>query len=127
MPDTENKIGKIGWIDLTVPDAKEIKDFYEKVAKWSVQPVSMGEYDDFTMLAADGAPAAGICFKSGPNTNLPSQWLIYINVDDVEHSMKQCAKLGGRIIAGPNTMAGYGTFCVIEDPAGAVAALFQPE
>jgi len=26
--------GKIGWIDLTVPDAEAIRDFYQHVAGW---------------------------------------------------------------------------------------------
>ncbi len=32
----------------------------------------------------------------------------------------------GKIISGPKDMAGYGRFCTIEDPAGAVCALFEP-
>lgn len=123
----QNKLGKIGWIDLTVPNADKVKDFYARVAEWNIEPVRMGEYDDYSMLAADGLPAAGICHKNGPNANLPSQWLIYINVANLDKSMAQCTKLGGRIIADPRRMSGYGRFCVIEDPAGAVAALFEPE
>jgi predicted enzyme related to lactoylglutathione lyase len=122
----DNRLGKIGWIDLTVPNADEVKSFYQQVANWDVEPVSMGDYDDYNMLAADANPAAGICHKSGPNANLPSQWLIYINVDDLDKSMRQCTTLGGKIIAETRTMGGYGRFCVIQDPAGAVAALFEP-
>ncbi len=122
----ENKTGKIGWIDLTVPNAEAIGDFYRNVAGWSIEPVAMGAYDDYNMIAADGQPAAGICHKSGPNENLPSHWLIYINVEDLDRSIAECLKLSGKILAGPTSMGNYGRFCVIEDPAGAVAALFEP-
>ncbi len=123
----EYNMGKVGWIDLTVPNATEVRDFYEQVANWKVHPVEMGDYNDFTMLAADGNPAVGICHKKGPNENLPSQWLIYINVEDLDASMEACTKMGGKIIAGPRSMSGYGRFCVITDPGGAVSALFEPE
>ena len=36
-----------------------------------------------------------------------------------------CVDNGGRIIVGPRALAD-GRFCVIEDPGGATAALYQP-
>jgi len=63
----------------------------------------------------------------GGNLNLPSQWLIYITVENVDISAKKCEQSGGKIISGPNDMQGYGRYCVIQDPAGAVCALFEPQ
>ena len=118
--------GKIGWIDLTVPDAEKIKEFYSAVADWQPTPVNMGSYDDYTMTTINGEAVAGICHNSGPNAVLPSQWLVYINVEDLDVSLKKCKEMGGEIIAGPFTMESYGRYCVFKDPAGAVAALFEP-
>lgn len=64
--------GKIGWVDITVDDAKGLRDFYANVVGWKPEDVSMGEYCDFSMA-----------------------------------------------------MPGSGSFCVIRDPSGAVAALYQ--
>jgi predicted enzyme related to lactoylglutathione lyase len=115
--------GTIVWTDLTVPDAERLGRFYSKVTGWHSAPVSMGEYDDFNMLPAGGdAPVAGICHARGPNANLPPQWLIYIRVSDVAESARHCVELGGKVVDGPRRM-GDKTFCVIQDPAGAVAAL----
>ena len=41
--------GQIGWIDLTVPDAEAVRDFYQSVTAWSPSPVDMGGYNDFCM------------------------------------------------------------------------------
>lgn len=57
---------------------------------------------------------------------LPAQWLIYITVADLEASTRRCAELGGEVLAGPREMGGQGRVAVIRDPAGVVAALFQP-
>ncbi|MCX8104563.1 MAG: VOC family protein [Ignavibacterium album] len=122
------EIGSITWCDLTVPDATGIKNFYEKVVGWKADPVSMGDYDDFSMIAPESNKiAAGICNAKGINSKLPPQWLIYITVEDVDRSAQTCLELGGKIIVEPKTIPNYGRFCVIQDPAGAVCALFRPE
>ena len=118
--------GVIAWVDLTVEDATRVRDFYRDVVGWRPEPVSMGEYDDFTMNPPAGTgPVAGICHARGTNANLPPQWLVYIVVDDLERSIEQTAAHGGKLLAGPTSMGDQGTYCVIQDPAGAVAALYQ--
>ncbi len=121
----DNDIGKIGWFDLTVEDAPAIRDFYSKVVGWKPEDVSMGEYNDFNMtMPESGDPAAGICHARGGNAELPSQWLIYITVADVDESAAACQDNDGKVIVGPKAMGG-GKFAVIEDPNGSVAALYQ--
>lgn len=122
------EIGSITWCDLTVPNAEEVKDFYAKVVGWKPDALSMGDYNDFTMNAPDsGKVAAGVCHAKGSNAKLPPQWLIYITVADVDESAASCINLGGKVIVEPKDMKGYGRYCVIQDPAGAVCALFKPE
>lgn len=126
MTETKNpEIGSVGWIDLTVEDAPGIRDFYASVTGWQHSPVSMGDYDDFNMSAPEsGEPKAGICHAKGGNAGLPAQWMIYITVEDADVSAAKCEELGGIVLAGPKDMGEMGRYCVIQDPAGAVAALF---
>ena len=119
------RAGTIGWIDLTVPDAAAVSEFYAAVAGWEVSPVSMGAYDDFNMvIPGDGEPVAGICHARGSNADLPPSWLMYITVEDVDASAEICRNLGGQVIAEPRDMGDLGRFSVIRDPAGAVVAVF---
>ena len=117
--------GTITWADLTVENAEQLRDFYQSVAGWAPEPVSMGSYADFSMNDSDGDPAAGICHARGGNADLPAQWLVYITVEDLDHSIAECQRLGGSVVAPPRGYAG-GRYCVIKDPAGAVCALYQP-
>ena len=127
---TENKpgkpqIGTIVWRDLTVENAAEIKDFYADVVGWEAEPHNMGAYDDFDIIAPGTSErVAGVCHARDSNANLPAQWLIYITVADVAESAKRCLARGGKILDGPRMM-GASHFCVIQDPAGAVAALIS--
>jgi predicted enzyme related to lactoylglutathione lyase len=119
-------VGTIGWRDLTVDDAEKVRDFYLDVVGWTSAPVDMGGYSDFTMMTPDGRPVAGICHARGTNAGLPAQWLVYITVEDVGASAERCVGRGGELVVPPKEMGGHGRYCVIRDPAGAVAALFEP-
>ena len=124
-PSAPPRIGSIGWIDLTVDNAETVKDFYSTVTGWESSPVSMNGYDDFSFAPPDsGEPVAGICHARGSNADLPATWIIYITVADVDASARTCEALGGRVVVEPKNMGEMGRYCLIEDPAGAVAALF---
>jgi len=120
------KPGDIAWTDLTVENAESIRDFYQEVIGWTPQPVSMGEYSDFSMNSpVDGEARSGVCHARGANADLPAQWLIYIIVDDLDSSIASCERLGGERVAGPKSIGEGARYCVIRDPAGAVAALYE--
>lgn len=124
--ENEPKIGSIGWTDLTVGNAEQIRDFYREVVGWTSSGVDMGGYDDFNLNDPEsGKPVAGVCHARGSNADLPPVWLIYVNVADIERSIARCVELGGQVIAGPKGFGGQGKYCVIRDPAGATLALFE--
>lgn len=119
-------IGSIGWVDLTVENATQLRDFYQEVVGWSPAGVEMGGYSDFCMNEPQtDKSVAGICHARGLNAELPPVWLIYIMVADLDVSIARCVDSGGEVIAGPRAMGSQGRYCVIRDPAGAVAALFE--
>ena len=123
----KQETGSIQWVDLTVADAPIVRDFYEEVTGWTHGDCDMGGYCDYFMTApGSGKTVAGVCHARGVNAGLPPVWLIYINVANLDDSMTRCRDLGGQVLAGPKGMGGQGRYCVIQDPAGAVAALFEP-
>ena len=109
--------GRIGWIDMTVANAGEIRDFYAAVVGWKPEDVSMGNYSDYSMTTPGGETVSGICHARGSNADLPAGWLIYITV-------AACEAHGGEVLVPARGLAG-GRFCVIRDPSGAAAALYQ--
>jgi len=121
-----SQVGSIGWIDMSVDDADGLRDFYKSVVGWGSEAVSMGDYSDYSMtLPGSGEVVTGICHARGSNAELPGGWLIYITVADVEASAAACLAKGGEVLVEPKGLAG-GRFCVIRDPSGATAALYQP-
>ncbi len=126
MSEPKPNQGLIAWHDIAVEDAGKLSEFYQGVVGWKPEPVSMGDYDDYNMVAPGSKESvAGVCYRRGPNSDLPAQWLMYVMVEDVQASATKCEELGGEIVAGPRSVGG-GKICVIKDPAGAVCALYQP-
>ena len=117
--------GTIVWRDLTVPDAETVRDFYEAVLGWTHEDVSMGEYADYNMLQPESdEPTAGICHQRGQNASIPAQWITYVQVEDLDHSVASCEEHGGSVIDGPRTMGGS-RVCIVQDPAGACIGLVE--
>ncbi|WP_026374668.1 VOC family protein [Aestuariibacter salexigens] len=118
-------VGAVGWLDLTVDEADSIRDFYQDVVGWHPKPVNMGEYADYSMQNHDGEDIAGICHKRGPNGDLPSYWLPYFVVENLDDSMQAATAQGGKIVTEVKSI-GDSRYVIIKDPAGAVCALYQP-
>jgi predicted enzyme related to lactoylglutathione lyase len=121
-----DEVGKVIWTDLTVPDTERVRDFYCALVGWTHEPEDQGGYEDYHMVALGGESVAGIIHPLGINADIPPQWLIYITVEDLDKSMATCREMGGEVVAGPKDLGPHGRMCVVEDPAGAVAALIQP-
>lgn len=128
-PDPSGPVGRIGWVDLTVPDAAATRDFYREVVGWTTQDVAMKDgdatYADFNMLKADGEPAAGVCHARGPNTYLPPVWMIYLLVGDATESVRRVKDEGGQVLKAVTGDDGRVAFAAIRDPAGAALMLYQ--
>jgi predicted enzyme related to lactoylglutathione lyase len=118
--------GSIGWVDLTVQDAPRLREFYQQVASWGFQPVPMSGYDDFSMLSQSGEAVAGVCHARGANAKLPPVWMIYIVVENLDLALQNCRDLGGKVVT-PVRMAGGSRYAVIQDPADAFVALWEPD
>jgi len=127
MADDASEIGEIVWVDLTIPKADELRDFYIAVTGWEANAFKMGDYSDYVVRTPDKKhTVAGICHAQGANAALPPSWLIYIKVRNLEASIAAARGNGGEIVAGPKQL-GAARFCVLRDPAGAVFAVIEGE
>lgn len=119
-------IGSIAWTDLTVNNTEQIRDFYSLVVGWKTSEVPTGDYGDYNMNSPDdNQTKAGVCHSRCVNAGLPPFWLVYITVEDVDASAAFYHKLSAKIIVPPKKRGGLGRYCVIQDPAGAFAALYE--
>jgi len=140
-----NQFGDMAWMDLSVPNAEQVKGFYQKVLGWQSDAVNMtyGDetYVDFAMSSAgcDKAKtstsasddcshshgfATGICHAKGNNADMPTMWLPYFIVKDIDAAVESVHFMGGSLVTKIKTI-GDDHYVVIKDPAGAQCALYQ--
>jgi predicted enzyme related to lactoylglutathione lyase len=110
----------IGWIDLTVDDAVELKGFYAAVTGMDTSAVSMGEYDDFCLNRPGGDAVAGVCHRRGDNASVPPGWMVYFTVANLDAAIEAAKAGGGELVHGPG-----GGMAFVRDPAGNHFALYQ--
>lgn len=55
-----------------------------------------------------------------------SHWTPYVQVGDIEDTLRRAALLGGTLLAGPMQVHGLAHVALLQDPAGARIGLWQP-
>ena len=58
-----------------------------------------------------------------PGAPMPSHWLVYFGIDDLDAAVERISSSGGNVMVGPQEVPA-GRFVVAQDPAGAFFALF---
>ncbi len=133
------QIGDMAWMDLSAHNAKQVKNFYQKVLGWQSEAVSMScdgqPYEDFAMSSQEEAPTTaassdrfvtGICHRKGANADMPSVWLPYFLVKDIDTAVASVKAEGGELVTKIKFM-GDDRYVVVKDPSGAQCALYQKQ
>jgi predicted enzyme related to lactoylglutathione lyase len=118
--------GTIHWSELITGDVEAAKSFFEKVAGWQINEMSMPN-GTYNVCMAGEKPVAGI--MSGEMMGQPDHppaWMTYIAVTDVDAACSTAGKAGGEILKTPFDVPGVGRIAMIKDPAGAVVGLITP-
>lgn len=127
MSDKKYPPGAIISADITSSKADELKQFYSQVVGWQTEEMKMsdekGEYADYVLKDKQGNQVGGICHKRGVNNDLPAQWIVYVNVDDIKQSVDKCIELGGKVLKEQKGEDGVYYYALIEDPAKGIIAL----
>ena len=109
------------WHGVLSTDVDKARAFYAEVIGWKVEEMEMGG-EKAVMFAAGGVPLAHL--MEPPMPGVPSHWQNYLRVEDVDKTLGEVEKAGGKVIA-PATDIPPGRFAVIQTPSGAAFSLFH--
>ena len=115
------KHGSFCWNELITSDTGKAGEFYSKLLGWSQAPFD-GPMP-YTMFKTGEKSEGGMMGKTPEMGDIPSHWMSYITVDDVDASAKQAEELGGKIVCPPMDIPSIGRFTIIADPTGATVGL----
>lgn len=113
--------GDFVWCDLSTFRPPNTKSFYAELFGWTYESLKQPDGSDYDVAATPSGEVAGL-FEM-PNKfqeiGLPSFWMPYISVDDVEATFAIAAEHGGRIEVKPTAWSESDTIALIRDPLGA--------
>ncbi|HEY6775590.1 MAG TPA: VOC family protein [Thermoleophilaceae bacterium] len=115
--------GTFSWTDLSTSDADGALRFYTGLFPWEPEDVPIPGGGVYTMLRLDGKAAGAI---SAARAGQMTAWLSYVTVEDVDAAAGRAGELGGTVHAEPFDVMEAGRMAVLQDPTGAVFALWQP-
>jgi uncharacterized protein len=101
--------------EITGREASRLQGFYRELFGWSVNadnPNNYGQVDTGTDDREIGG-GIGAAQEGGPG------WVtIYVEVPDLEATLRQAERLGGRRLAGPMEVPGGPKLALFADPEG---------
>jgi uncharacterized protein len=119
--------GMFCWSEVGTIDADTAKKFYGAVFGWETQETAAGDYGAYTMLRLRGSEVGGLYEipREQREAGVPSHWLAYIRVESVDETAERAGSLGGRVVVPPMDVMDIGRMSVLQDPTGAVFAIWQ--
>jgi uncharacterized protein len=116
--------GTLCWADLSTPDAKRASDFYAGLFGWQIT-ADAKDSSGYLHIKNGEQFIGGIPPAAHRPPGVPSHWMAYFQVDDVDASASKARGMGAKLCLEPMTLEGVGRFAVISDPQGATFAIFK--
>ena len=117
--------GGLAWHELYARSYAEQVEFYTRVFDWKT--TVLGDTADFRYITfgdAD-APAGGVFDADGMlPPGVPSHWVVYFGIDDVQAASDRVIGLGGTVVRDPWDSE-FGRFSQVTDPSGGLFFLSE--
>ena len=115
--------GRFTWHELVTTDPAAATKFYGDLFGWTGRDNPMPGGGTYHLLSLGDVMVAG-AMKAPPG--VPSGWLVYVGVDDVDATVKKIDEHGGKIMVPPTTVPEMLRFACGADPQGAAFGILQP-
>lgn len=121
--------GTFCWVEIGTTDAAAAKNFYRELFGWDYEDGEAGPGMIYTMIKLNGKAVGGLYQfdKQMLSAGIPPHWLNYITVENADEATTQATAAGGSVMKGPFDVATAGRMSVIQDPTGAVFAIWEPK
>jgi len=113
--------GAVAWVESASRDLDATRAFYERVFGWSARE-GTGHYWLFEQ--GDDEVAGTMAMPDEVPTEVPSYWMPYFRVADVDRTGAHAAELGGTVVVPAMSIESM-RFAVVQDRAGAAFGILQ--
>lgn len=125
----EYKPGTFCWVELATSDGEAGKRFYTQLFGWTYVDNPMGPGMVYTMYKLDGKDVAASyqLMPEQKERGVPPNWASYVSVANADETVEKATAAGATILQPGFDVYTFGRMAVIQDPTGAVFALWQPK
>lgn len=116
--------GLIQWRELLTHDVASAASFYNRLFDWDAQEMPMPD-GSYYIFSCDGQPVAGMMPILPEWGDMPSQWLTYVTVRDIEQSVQAAQAAGATTLQPPKEVPGMGSLAILRDSGDAVFACWE--
>jgi len=119
--------GQFSWVDLSSHEMNPAREFYGSVFGWKSVDMDVQDGPPYAVLQLEGKAVGGL----GQMTDdmkaqgIPPMWNSYINIDDIEATVKQAADLGATVTVPVMKILDAGWLAFFLDPTGGHVGLWQ--
>jgi len=113
--------GKFIWFEHISGDIEKARAFYGELLGWKSDEVPMGE-GTYNMIMNGDKGIGG--FRSA-ESGMPSHWMSYVSVTDVDASAAAAARAGATVLQPPTDFAPVGRGATLRDPQGGVFSIWK--
>ncbi len=118
--------GDFLWNELMTKDLDGSKAFYAAVLGWSYDDMDVGT-GPYTVIAGEENGRGGMMHMQGAQFDgVPSHWMAYVMVADVDDVVAKVAAAGGNVLQPPFEVPTVGRIALIADPSGAALGVMTP-
>jgi hypothetical protein len=117
--------GTLAWVELNARGLDRAVAFYEAAFGWKTHTSAMPDgsaYVEFKV--GDDSVAGAVEMSAMAPAEMPSYWLAYFGVEDVDAAFASALALGAHEMVPPTDMPD-GRFAILSDPEGAVFGLLR--
>lgn len=123
-PDGQEGPGDFVWIELMTDDPDAMCAWYKGAFGYDAVETMQMESGPYSVLSRDGTGRAGVMGK--PEAGMPSYWMPYVAVEDVDATVERAKNNGGQSVMEPIDVPHVGRIGLILDPQGAPLGLLKP-
>lgn len=121
-----NEPGALCWSELATRDTAAAESFYTTLFGWTAKHSAPGADMAYTEFSNQGQTGAGMMtMPAQMPAGVPSYWMPYIQVADCDASTAKAKELGASVMVPPRDIPKTGRFAVLQDPQGAMFAVFK--
>lgn len=123
----EYKPGTFCWVELATTDSEAAKKFYTQLFGWDYVDNPIGPDMVYTMLKLNGKDVGALykLMAEQQTQGVPPNWLSYVSTANADESVEKAKAAGATVIKEAFDVFTVGRMAVIQDPTGAVFALWQ--